>query len=141
MAKWYEDGLRFECIECGRCCRGEPGAVWIRLDEMVRIARYLGISTTQFADDYMRLCGMRLSLAEKPNYDCIFLKDNQCIIYEVRPRQCRQFPFWGEFLRTEESYKKYTSHCPGIGRGRLFSFKEIEDIARGEADTNSFTGD
>jgi Fe-S-cluster containining protein len=30
---WFKDGLRFECQRCGRCCRGEPGVVWVNKQE------------------------------------------------------------------------------------------------------------
>ena len=26
---WYSEGLRFECTQCGACCSGEPGYVWV----------------------------------------------------------------------------------------------------------------
>ena len=28
---WYADGLRFTCTQCGNCCTGQPGFVWICL--------------------------------------------------------------------------------------------------------------
>ena len=31
---WYADGLRFECTQCGDCCSGEPGYVWVDEDEI-----------------------------------------------------------------------------------------------------------
>ena len=26
---WFKEGLKFECQRCGRCCRGEPGVIWV----------------------------------------------------------------------------------------------------------------
>ena len=31
---WYRDGLRFECTQCGKCCTGAPGYVWVDDDEV-----------------------------------------------------------------------------------------------------------
>jgi len=40
---WYAHGLHFECTRCGDCCRGAPGYVWVREEEVERIARFLGM--------------------------------------------------------------------------------------------------
>ncbi len=40
--KWYQTGLRFECIRCGECCSGEPGYVWVTKEEIRRISEFLG---------------------------------------------------------------------------------------------------
>ncbi|MFM7740581.1 MAG: YkgJ family cysteine cluster protein, partial [Planctomycetota bacterium] len=26
---WYKDGLRFQCSQCGDCCTGGAGYVWV----------------------------------------------------------------------------------------------------------------
>ena len=41
---WYADGLRFTCSQCGNCCTGGPGYVWIDRDEIVKLAAYLKIT-------------------------------------------------------------------------------------------------
>ncbi|WP_296458322.1 hypothetical protein [Rubinisphaera sp.] len=38
---WYKDGLKFECTQCGNCCTGGPGAVWVSEEEIQAIAEYL----------------------------------------------------------------------------------------------------
>ena len=35
---WYADGLRFECSQCGDCCTGEPGYVWVDEAEITAMA-------------------------------------------------------------------------------------------------------
>ena len=46
---------------------------------------------------------------------CIHLNEQkQCNIYEVRPQQCRAFPWWGENLATASAWKKVKTTCPGI---------------------------
>src|SRR5690606_15561824 len=39
--RWYRDGLRFECTQCGNCCTGMPGHVWVDEADIARIAEYL----------------------------------------------------------------------------------------------------
>ena len=41
-APWYKDGLQFTCTQCGDCCTGAPGVVWVTDDELREIADYLG---------------------------------------------------------------------------------------------------
>ena len=38
---WYADGLNFTCTQCGNCCTGGPGFVWISREEIVRLAAHL----------------------------------------------------------------------------------------------------
>ena len=46
---WYRDGLRFECTQCGKCCTGAPGYVWLTIPEIYRIAEFLGIPCVTIA--------------------------------------------------------------------------------------------
>ena len=58
-----------------------------------------------------------------------------CMVYPVRPRQCRTFPFWSENLKDAAAWEALRPGCPGIGEGRLFPSEEIRRIrmGRGEA--------
>jgi Fe-S-cluster containining protein len=68
-----------------------------------------------------------ISLLEKKNNDCIFFNERkQCEIYEVRPVQCRSYPFWEQLVQDEASWKAESLQCPGIGKGRIHSRQEIE---------------
>lgn len=66
----------------------------------------------------------RLSLKEKPNFDCVLWNDG-CSVYESRPLQCRTFPFWDSTLAGAEAWERAAQDCPGVGRGLLHSFDEI----------------
>ena len=35
---WYAEGLKFTCTQCGNCCTGGPGFVWISREEIRRLA-------------------------------------------------------------------------------------------------------
>lgn len=126
---WYRDGLRFTCTECGDCCTGAPGYVWVNQEEIAALAKLLGLPDAgEFERLYVRNIGMRKSLREYPNGDCVFF-DSQarcCTVYEARPRQCRTWPFWNSNIRTPKHWEETCKICPGSGNGRLFSLKEIE---------------
>lgn len=112
---WYDQGLRFECTGCGQCCTGSPGYVWVSEEEIEQIADHLGLTFHEFAQRFLRYVKGRFSLLEKPvTYDCIFLKENKCQIYSVRPTQCRTFPWWPQLLKTREEWEKAASFCEGI---------------------------
>jgi Fe-S-cluster containining protein len=135
--KWYAEGLKFECQRCGACCSGEPGYVWVTPREAARIAKFLGLSPEEFASQYLRKAGSYESLAEMPDGRCIFYAEKTCAIYAVRPVQCRTFPFWRSVVASPEAWIRCREECPGIGKGRLFSAEEIEEILRmSDADGN-----
>ena len=116
---WYADGLRFACTQCGNCCTGAPGYVWLTLDDMQRMAEYLRLSFDDFTRTYVRRVGERFALTEKFNYDCTFLvKDGKgkagCKIYPVRPVQCRTWPFWTDNLKSPSAWERASGNCPGM---------------------------
>lgn len=129
VSPWFKQGLRFECQRCGRCCRGEPGVVWVNKREIEGIASFLGITREVFARNYLRTINGCFSLLEYGNGDCI-MYDNGCKIYNVRPCQCRSFPFWKSNLESQSEWEKLNKTCPGIGKGELHTLKEIQDNLR-----------
>ena len=127
--KWYSDGLKFECTQCGACCAGEPGYVWVNKDEIAAIADHLKLTDDEFRDRYVRKIGVRFSLVEFPNGDCVFLDSETrgCTIYTARPIQCRTWPFWTSNLKSEATWKETCEACPGAGKGTLYQLPEIEE--------------
>jgi uncharacterized protein len=112
---WYKEGLSFHCTGCGKCCTGAPGYVWINEKEISAMAKTLGISSEEFICKYTRRVGNKLSLIEnQKNYDCVFLKDKKCLVYDARPSQCRTFPFWKENMSSRKSWENLSSYCEGI---------------------------
>ena len=132
--KWYADGLKFSCTQCGNCCSGPPGYVWVNAQQRADIAEHLGLDAETFLEDYTQKVGNRYSLIEKSNgtdLDCIFLETRNgkrtCSIYEVRPTQCRTWPFWTENLASRQAWADAGVTCPGIDRGtKHYDFVEIE---------------
>jgi Fe-S-cluster containining protein len=128
---WYSGGLRFTCTECGDCCTGAPGYVWVTRAEIEALAAAIQMKVEDFEDQYVRQVGARKSLKEFPNGDCVFLDGKRhCQVYSARPRQCRTWPFWDSNLKTPEDWKQTCDVCPGSGKGRLHTLDEIEDRRR-----------
>jgi len=125
---WYKDGLRFQCTGCGDCCTGAPGYVWVNKEEIAALAVQVGMAIAEFEAKYVREVGVRKSLKEYANGDCVFFdgKTRKCRVYSARPRQCRTWPFWDSNLRTPEAWAQTCTVCPGSGTGRLYQLEEIE---------------
>ncbi|UCE58752.1 MAG: YkgJ family cysteine cluster protein [Phycisphaerales bacterium] len=128
--KWYAEGLKFTCTLCGNCCSGDPGYVWATKEEIRRIAKFLGRTDGWLGKEHLRRVGLRYSLTEIPDGDCIFLARDgdhpRCSIYPVRPLQCRTWPFWSEMLASEANWTHAGKKCPGINVGKHHSLDEIE---------------
>ncbi|MHC4547250.1 MAG: YkgJ family cysteine cluster protein [Planctomycetota bacterium] len=129
MKAWYADGLGFQCTQCGHCCTGPQGYVWVSPRDQEAIAGHLGLTREEFRRRYLRLVGHLFSLVDKPNGDCIFLDENRrCSIHPVKPRQCLTFPFWPRLTASPESWRDVTEVCPGAGAGPRYDPGEIRTI-------------
>ena len=62
--------------------------------EISALARFKNQTEHEFIQNYTRLRQDRrgLSLAEKPNGECIFLEGDNCSVQPAKPQQCREFP-------------------------------------------------
>ena len=121
---FFDEGILFECRRCGTCCTGSPGTVYVNKPEISDISRFLCISDQSFTSRYAYAYKDAYSLREKPDGECVFFQ-GKCIIYPVRPLQCRTFPFWFINLRSEAAWRNMGKACPGIGKGAWFSKERI----------------
>ena len=121
---FFDRGLRFECQQCGRCCTGEPGTVYVAPDEVKAIADSLGLPEKAFIADLLYPFRDGYSIKEDKQGNCLLYADG-CRIYPVRPRQCRTWPFWFKNLRSSYAWKQTASQCPGIGKGPVYTRDEI----------------
>jgi Fe-S-cluster containining protein len=102
--------------------------VWVNKAEIEALAGALGVKVAEFERRYVRKVGIRKSLIEWGNGDCIFFQGEKrvCDVYDVRPRQCRTWPFWPSNLASRESWADTADRCPGCNRGRLVPVEEIQ---------------
>lgn len=135
MKAYWSDGLRFTCQACGKCCCGEPGIVYFSPEEFDKLATFLekrdGITRDVLIREYMR--PYRDAYTARDDFDegrCVFFeKGKGCTVYELRPSQCRDFPFWRSILQTPGAWEETAETCPGIGKGKLWTAEEIRAIA------------
>ena len=129
---WEESGLRFECLQCGRCCGEEPGSIWVDQEERTKIAEFLKIDETALRKGFLVRRGGFVSIKERENFDCIFLdhETKKCTIYQARPKQCSLFPFWNTLLTDQNIWNFYASRCPGMNTGKLYTKEMIIDLLK-----------
>jgi Fe-S-cluster containining protein len=135
-APWYIAGLHFDCQQCGNCCSGpDEGVIWISRAEIEKLAEHLGQTIADVRKRHLKRYGFRYSIKENPHTkDCIFLVtingSKGCAIYNVRPMQCRNWPFWESNLKSPNHWNTVAIKCPGINKGKLYTFDEIEKITK-----------
>ncbi len=101
--------------------------MWVNKAEVEAMAAALRLDVEKLERKYIRLIGIRKSLIEYANGDCVFFdtRSRSCRIYQVRPRQCRTWPFWASNLRTPQIWQQTCRGCPGADHGPLISLREI----------------
>jgi Fe-S-cluster containining protein len=126
---FWKDGIRFECQGTGRCCvsRDGYGYVYLTLEDRRRFAKYFGVSTLSFTRKYCSKTDGHFHL-KRTQGPCEFLEGKSCGAYEARPAQCRTWPFWPENMNARVWNSEVKSFCPGVGKGRLYSASEIQEL-------------
>lgn len=105
------------CQACpGNCCRGQEGYIWVTVEEIERQAAFMRMALEDFIREFIRRAEGRFSLQERISrgeYLCCFFNpdERRCLIYPVRPAQCRTFPFWESF---REDPAEVLEECPGV---------------------------
>jgi Fe-S-cluster containining protein len=132
-AHFFDKGLRFECKQCGACCTGEPGIIYIGRGEVKQVAKHLSIQVSELIEMYLYPFMNGYSVREHSDGRCFFYNDG-CNIYAVRPKQCKTFPFWFENLRSHRKWLHISQECPGIGQGLLYSKEQVLEIVQSNID-------
>ena len=82
----------FQCQHCSACCR-QPGFVYLKEEDVERLAAYLEMDIYQFTGTHCLLMDRQhLALKKNPDETCLFLEPTGCTVYAARPTQCRDFP-------------------------------------------------
>jgi Fe-S-cluster containining protein len=126
---WYERGLKFSCLRCGKCCwdEGPYTEVYVNREDVLQMAAHLDLYPHTFHSKYVRW-SEGFPVLKSRDGACIMLQGKGCRVYPVRPRQCRTWPFWAENLKRHVWYREVRKRCPGVGQGRRYTPQEIERI-------------
>lgn len=126
----YPGGARFRCLKCGICCCDAPARerrILLTTLEAEAISERLGTSPTEFTNHIEPVSVFSLSM-KKAEGRCIFLRENLCTIYGLRPLICRFYPFRLDSLGLGVYAFQGTKECPGLGRGPRLSQRHFEKL-------------
>lgn len=102
---------RTDCLNCANCCK-TTGPLFTTAD-IERIAKYLKMKPQQFTDKYLRIDEDNDYVLQ--SVPCTFLdNENYCMIYDVRPKACREFPHTDrkKFQQISSLTLKNVAICP-----------------------------
>jgi Fe-S-cluster containining protein len=105
----------FACQRSGNCCAIPGGFVRATEEECAAIAARLGMSLAGFRSRYLQSDGV--TLKDGLGGRCAFLQEGReagCSIYDVRPQQCRDWPFSPRLLADKDLLALVRRTCPGI---------------------------
>lgn len=121
--------LRFTCQPgCTKCC-DQDGYVYLSEDDVVRAAKFVGMSAAAFEARYVYRTRHQRRFRKPRDKQCPFLKTDGCSIHPAKPTQCRTFPFWPEIVERRDTWNRTARYCPGIGKGELIQIGSAMEIA------------
>ena len=104
---------KINCLGCANCCTSIPPIV--TKTDAARIAKKFGMKPTEFAEEYLIVDEDGDTVMN--TLPCPFLlKDNMCLIYDIRPKACRKFPHTDQmdFSKNMQLHKLNAQICPGV---------------------------
>jgi Fe-S-cluster containining protein len=100
-----------DCLTCANCCK-TTGPLFT-LADIERIAKHFKQKPQQFIEKYLRIDEDNDYVLQ--SVPCTFLDaENYCMIYDVRPKACREFPHTDrkKFHQISDLTLKNVALCP-----------------------------
>jgi len=128
----YPAKVRFECSRCGLCC-GDTEHKKRHILLLEAEAKQIASDTSKQIDEFAQpiQCKQPYTFEMKKGSDgkCLFLKENQCSIYQSRPLICRFYPFDLRFDQEKQVHNfDFTVECPGINSGEVKGKKDFKNL-------------
>lgn len=112
MQNLHDDEFRkTNCLECANCCK-TTGPLFTTAD-IERISKHFRQKPQQFIGQYLRVDEDNDYVLQ--SVPCVFLdNENYCLIYDVRPKACREFPHTDKKIPAD--FKSYLKECCYLSR-------------------------
>jgi Fe-S-cluster containining protein len=133
----YPTALRFQCTKCGICC-GDTNEKIRHILLLSTEVEQITAATSQPISDFAVKIEAKTPYSHEmkktaENGKCVFLEENRCTIYSLRPLICRFYPFELKIAANRKHKFLHTDECPGIGKGKTLSknyFEALFQLAR-----------
>ncbi|MFC1461453.1 YkgJ family cysteine cluster protein [Verrucomicrobiota bacterium] len=124
-----KQAIPFACTRCGQCCHTHKTGETVVLyeDDIVRICRELMLTPQEFLRTYSRIYEYTYVTADARKllrrlvlpceHGCAFLSGGHCRIHEIKPFQCRAWPFLLPTFSWDTGINSSAQFCPGIATG------------------------
>lgn len=102
-----------DCLACANCCT-TTGPLFTHKD-IARIAKHLRMKPSAFTEQYLRIDEDNDYVLQ--SVPCTFLGvDNECSIYDVRPKACKEFPHTDRIKQHQllNITQKNVEVCPAV---------------------------
>ncbi|MEQ8473987.1 MAG: YkgJ family cysteine cluster protein [Marinoscillum sp.] len=104
-----------DCLECANCCKTTSPI--FQISDIERLSKTLRMKLPEFIDTYLEIDDDQDYVLK--SVPCPFLgNDNKCIVYESRPKACREYPHTDRkrmYQITNLTFKN-TLVCPAVSR-------------------------
>lgn len=109
----YKAFSEFDCLDCANCCKTIGPRLIDR--DVERLAKHLKMKVAEFMEQYVEVDeDGDMIFREHP---CPFLlPDNYCMVYDSRPRACREYPHTDRkrFYQILNLTQKNCETCPVV---------------------------
>lgn len=104
---------KIDCLSCAGCC--STISPRFKTPDIKRISKHLGLRESQLIDRYLRVDEDGDFVVQSS--PCPFLgAENYCDIYEVRPRDCANYPYIDsdQFVKRPTTTIHNSTICPAV---------------------------
>lgn len=115
--------LHFDCLDCANCCKTIGPRLTYK--DIERLSKHLKLKISDFMDQYI-ITDEDDDFIFK-DHPCPFLmSDNYCMVYESRPKACREYPHTDRkrFYQILQLSHKNCETCPVV----FEIFEELKKI-------------
>ena len=135
----YPVAVRFQCVKCGICCgdtKEKTRRILLLRTEAEQIATATLQPISEFTVKIKDKAPYSYEMKKTEDGKCVFLENNCCTIYSVRPLICRFYPFELKMAHSQKYTFLYTDECSGINKGPMLNenyFRKLFRLARAKS--------
>ena len=130
----YPTAVRFHCTKCGICCgdtEEKTRHIILLKTEVEQIAKRTSQPPADFAVKINNKAPYVYEMKKRAeDGKCIFLENNRCTIYSLRPLICEFYPFELKSVHSGTYKFLFTEECPGINKGRMLGANYFRKMFR-----------